>query len=134
MPYKVVRVIFRGGKPLYCSAVQEGFMCQYYRESVWSLAHPDALKYGYGLTYFDNLDEALVFDMNLAVMATAVWECEIDGEMSLPKTRNANITYCYDLALLGIYLEGGYRGNWPQGTKMAKAIKLTKNWREGRKL
>jgi hypothetical protein len=151
--YKVVSKF----KNNYYSAVFEGLeggVTRYYPGEFVS-TNPNALAYGFGLTFFENLIDAQCFcraNANISVKQgeLEIWKIEIKGKLrKLPKKRIVdwlelqggfpNLTYVGALKKIynkenkktefPIIMDDFTTNFWPEGTGMAKEIKLiSKFW------
>jgi hypothetical protein len=103
------------------SFVVEGDAEVAYLPGGWASAPAWLLERGYGLTMFDNLGDAEKFARGQYPSKGKeweLWEVELDGEMPLPDGRA--IPHLLAKKILIIV------GSWPDGTAMARRVKLVR--------
>lgn len=116
MPYKVV--IQYGGDLLSYSVV--GDLETKYKPNEWAKAHPKLAERGYHPVVFDALKHAIDFLKSPSMSpAVQIWACEIEEQITpLPPKAESP----YEIVRLG---HTHYNQPWPEGTVMAKRVKLT---------
>jgi len=106
-----------------------------YTPNHWTSATAIMWKRGYGLCVFANLYDATYFRQENTVHKWDIWECEVQEEIPLPRSRIWRWTNIHHKTSDGI-MSIGYFDNimgtygytfdgWPIGTKMFKKVKLT---------
>ena len=119
--YKVVMRV--GNDTDFVSAVATGKACVHYTVGEWIDAPKYLAKHGYCLCVFDDRRSAIGFAIVNGLYGRAVFECECEDEVELPKHQ-------LDLPMLHYY--GGQGGlerfylyvPWPVGTRMFKRVNL----------
>ncbi len=92
-----------------------------YKENEWVYANPVLLKQGLGLCVFDNLEKALSYNNY-----SEIWECEIEPMTQPSKYRMSTCGLLPSLEDYNVPLSFLLNIPWPNGTVLAKAVKLTR--------